>query len=179
MLPHLMSMNRARLLSLAAASAVLVGLAACGDGGTKPAASMLGEKDKEYVRTTLAGMKGEVRVALFSRDGGDCVYCDDAESLLADIAAAEPRVKVETLSLKKDAARAKDLGIDKVPGIAILGEKDYGIRYFGLPSGFEFIPFVETLRSVGNGDPELLPETVAALEALEKPVHLAVFVTQH
>jgi ABC-type glycerol-3-phosphate transport system substrate-binding protein len=170
----------ARLALAAPALAAMV--FACGGGsggGSRSAAPMLGEKDKQYVRETLAGMKDGVRLVLFSRDGGDCVYCADAESLLADIAAAEPRVRVETLSLTKDAARARELGIDKVPGIAILGARDYGLRYFGLPSGFEFIPFVETLRSVGNDDPELLPETVAALGRLEKPVHLAVFVTQH
>ncbi len=172
-----MHMRAERFAALAAAAALLLSVAACG-GGKKPSAAFLADKDKEYVRTTLAGMSGEVRLELFSQDGGECEFCPDAETLLRDIAAAEPRVKVATLSLKRDAARAKELGIDKVPGIAILGEKDYGIRYFGLPSGYEFIPFVETLRSVGNGDPELLPETVAALEKLTKPVHIAVFVTQ-
>jgi len=167
-----------RRLPLLAALVAAAALAACG-GGKKPQVQMLSDKDKAYVRKTLAGMQDGVRLVLFSRDGGDCTYCADAEGLLADIAAAEPRVAVETLSLRKDAARAKELGIDKVPGIAILGKKDYGLRYFGLPSGYEFIPFVETIRSVGNDDPELAPETVAALGKLEKPTHLAVFVTQH
>ncbi len=140
--------------------------------------AMLGEKDKAYVRKTLDGMKGEVRVVLFSRDGGACKYCGEAEGLLSDIAAAAPRVKVEVLSLKKDAARARELGIDKVPGIALLGKKDYNLRYFGLPSGYDFIPFVETIRAVGNDDPGVSPETAAQLAKLTKPVQLSVFVTQ-
>lgn len=167
----------ARARTAAALGAALL-LAACGRA-EPPAPAILRDKDTEYVRKTLAAMRGEVRVALFSRDGGECRYCDDAEGLLAGIAAAEPRVKVETLSLTKDAARARELGIDKVPGIAILGRRDYGLRYFGLPSGHDFIPFVETLRSAGNDDPELSRETVAALAALRKPVQLTVFVTQH
>ena len=114
---------------------------------------MLSEKDKAYVKKTLAGMKDEVRLVLFSRDGGECRYCGETEGLLTDIAAAEPRVKLEILSLKKDSARAKELGIDKVPGIALLGKKDYNLRYFGLPSGYDFIPFVETIRAVGDDDP--------------------------
>lgn len=168
---------------LAAFGAALL-LAACGKGdgpvsGNRGPVPMLQQKDKEYVRTTLDGIKDEVRLVLFSRDGGECKYCAEAEGLLADIAAAAPKVKVEVLSLAKDAARAKELGIDKVPGIALLGKKDYNLRYFGLPSGYDFIPFVETIRAVGNDDPGISRESAAALAKLTKPVQLTVFVTQH
>jgi alkyl hydroperoxide reductase subunit AhpF len=172
-------MNRRFDLKVAAAACavVLLCLPACGKKGGGPVA-MLSEKDKAYVRKTLDGMKDEVRLTLFSRDGGECRYCDEAEGLLADIAAAAPQVKVEVLSLKKDAARAKELGIDKVPGIALLGRKDYNLRYFGLPSGYDFIPFVETVRAVGDDNPGISRESAAQLAKLTKPVQLSVFVTQ-
>jgi hypothetical protein len=159
-------------------AAVVCLLAACAKEGPK-AVSMLSDKDKKYVASTLAGMKSDVRLVLFSRDGGECKYCDEAEGLLGDIAAAAPRVTVEVLSLKKDAARAQELGVDKVPGIALLGKKDYNLRYFGLPSGYDFTPFVETIRAVGNDDPGISGESVAMLAKLKKPVQLSVFVTQH
>jgi hypothetical protein len=157
--------------------AILLLLPACSKPQGGPVA-MLKEGDKKYVRTTLGGMKDDVRVVLFSRDGGECKYCNETEGLLADIAAAAPRVKIEVLSLKKDAARAKELGIDKVPGIALLGKKDYNLRYFGLPSGYDFTPFVETIRAVGDDNPGISPESVANLAKLTKPVQLSVFVTQ-
>ena len=152
-------------------------LPACGKkgGGAVP---MLSAKDKAYVRKTLDGMKGEVRLTLFSRDGGECKYCGETEGLLSDIASAAPQVKVEILSLKKDAARARELGIDKVPGIALVGKKDYNLRYFGLPSGYDFIPFVETVRAVGDDNPGVSQESAAMLAKLAKPVQLSVFVTQ-
>lgn len=174
-------MNPARLTELKLAAAtiavLLVCLPAC-DKKSGGAVSMLSEKDKAYVKKTLGGMKDEVRLVLFSRDGGECKYCGEAEGLLTDIAAAEPRVKVEVLSLKNDAARAKELGIDKVPGIALLGKKDYNLRYFGLPSGYDFIPFVETIRAVGDDASGVSPESAAQLAQLTKPVQLSVFVTQ-
>ena len=172
---------KAGALAIAVAGAALLP-AGCGkDGGTSGSAGpvpMLQQKDKEYVRKTLGGIRDEVRLVLFSRDGGECKYCGETEGLLADIAGAAPRVKVEVLSLKKDAARAKELGIDKVPGIALLGKKDYNLRYFGLPSGYDFTPFVETIRAVGNDDPGVSRETAAGLAKLTKPVQLSVFVTQ-
>ncbi len=157
----------------------LFALAACGKPQGGGAVPMLKDNDKQYVAKTLGGMKSDVRLVLFSRDGGECKYCAESEGLLADVAASAPRVKVEVLSLKKDAERAKQLGIDKVPGIAILGGKDYNLRYFGLPSGYDFIPFVETIRAVADNAPGLAAETVAKLAKLTKPVQLTVFVTQH
>ncbi len=162
---------------LVAATLSLAGLFACGKKTGGPV-SMLSEKDKSYVKRTIGGMKDEVRLVLFSRDGGECRYCGETEGLLTDIAAADPRVKVEILSLKKDAARAKELGIDKVPGIALLGKKDYNLRYFGLPSGYDFIPFVETIRAVGDDNPGVSGESATLLAKLTKPVQLTVFVTQ-
>ena len=160
------------------AGVLLCLLAACAKEGPQ-AVSMLSEKDRKYVAATLSGMRSDVRLVLFSRDGGECKYCDEAEGLLADVAASAPRVAVEVLSLKKDAARAQELGIDKVPGIALLGKKDYNLRYFGLPSGYDFIPFVETVLAVANDDPGVSAESVAMLAKLKKPVQLSVFVTQH
>ena len=174
-------MTRSAAVRVKKAAAILALVAAilpaCGKKAGGPV-SMLNEKDKAYVRKTLGGMKDEVRLVLFSRDGGECKYCGETEGLLTDIAAADPRVKVEILSLKKDAARAKELGIDKVPGIALLGKKDYNLRYFGLPSGYDFIPFVETIRAVGDDNPGISPESAAQLAKLTKPVQLSVFVTQ-
>lgn len=161
----------------AAFALLLLFLPACGKKGSGPV-SMLSEKDKAYVKKTLDGMKDEVRLVLFSRDGGDCKYCGETEGLLMDIAAAEPRVKLEVLSLTKDAARAKELGIDKVPGIALLGKKDYNLRYFGLPSGYDFIPFVETVRAVADDNPGISRESAEQLAKLAKPVQISVFVTQ-
>ena len=165
-------------MSLAAACALAL-LAACGKGGDGARGGMLQQKDKDYVRKTLDGMRDEVRLVLFSRDGGECKYCGDVENLISDIAATSPQVKVEILSLKKDAARAKELGIDKVPGLALLGKKDYNLRYFGLMSGYDFTPFVETIRAVGDDIPGISPESTVALAKLTKPVQLTVFVTQH
>jgi hypothetical protein len=164
--------------AFAVACAVAV-LAACGKSNGDSRVEMLKPKDKEFVRKTLDGMRDDVRLVLFSRDGGECKYCGEVESLIADIAAAAPRVTVEVLSLKKDAARAKELGIDKVPGLALIGKKDYNLRYFGLMSGYDFIPFVETIRAVGDDNPGVSRESVVALAKLTKPVQLSVFVTQH
>lgn len=150
---------------------------ACGQEKETAQGSLLRKKDREFVRTTLEGMKGTVRLVLFtSRE--ECEYCDLTESFLGDIASLVSGVTVEVLSLEDDSSRAGELGVDKAPGTAILGGKDHGIRYYGLPTGYEFNTFVETIRQVADDDSRLMPETTAALASLTTPVMITVFSTK-
>jgi alkyl hydroperoxide reductase subunit AhpF len=150
---------------------------ACGQEKETAQPSLLREKDREFVRTTLADMKGTARLVLFtSRE--DCDYCDITESFLEDIASLASGVTVEVLSLEDDGSRAGELGIDKAPGIALLGGRDHGIRYYGLPTGYEFNTFVETIGRAADDDSGLMPETAAALASLSKPVTITVFSTK-
>jgi glutaredoxin-like protein len=71
------------------------------------------------------------------------------------------------------------MGIDKIPALAVLGGsgKDYGIRFFGIPAGYEFASLLEALEMVAKGDSELAPATREKLKELRAPVNLQVFVT--
>lgn len=79
-----------------------------------------------------------------------CEYCDLARELLTELVALHPRLQVRTYDLLADATRAEALGVNKAPAIVVLGgveETDYGIRYYGLPSGYSG-PFVKALAQV-------------------------------
>ena len=159
-----------------AVAALSLLLLSCGQK-EETAGSLLKEKDVEFVRETLGEMEKDVRLVL-AVSARDCEFCSLTEGFLGDIAGLVPRVTLETFDLGKEPARAEALGIDKAPGIAVIGEQDFGIRYYGRPSGYEFIAFIGTIRHVANGDPGLLPETEEALAAVEKPVQLTVFSTK-
>ena len=159
-----------------AVTALFLFLPSCGQE-EESAGSLLREKDVEFVRETLGEMERDVRLVL-ATSGGDCEFCSITEGFLEDIAELASRVQVEIFDLEKEPARAEELGMDKAPGIAVIGEKDFGIRYYGLPTGYEFITFIGTIRHVANGDPGLLPETEDALAAVDRPVQLTVFSTK-
>jgi len=163
--------------SIAAALGVLLILSACAGEGEGPRESLLREKDREFIRQGVEGMEQDVRFVLFTREG-DCEYCDLTREFLEDVVSLSPRLSLEVLSLEEDGERAASLGVDKAPATAILGGEDYGIRYYGLPTGYEFVTFAETIRKVADGDPGLLDETVAALETLGHPVMITVFSTK-
>lgn len=159
------------------AALLLLALPACGEKTDTADGPLLKEKDRQFIAATMEGAEQEVRLVLFT-GGEECGHCDHTESFLGEIAAVSPLVAVETLSLEEDAARAAELGIDKAPGIAILGLKDYGLRYFGFPTGYEFTTFVETIRLAADGTPSVEPETVKELAALEEEVRITVFSTK-
>lgn len=67
--------------------------------------------------------------------------------------------------------------MDKIPAIAIIGEKDYGIRFYGIPAGYEFSSLLSAILMVSTGMVKLGEDTKKFLDKLSKPVHMQVFVT--
>jgi len=122
-------------------------------------------------------MQEPVRILVFSQEI-ECEFCKEARELAQEVASLMPdKVSVEVYDFVKDEARAKEYGVDKVPAIVVLGRKDYGIRFYGIPYGYEFNTFMETIINVSKGTTNLSEDTKAKLKALDKPVHIQVFVT--
>ena len=67
--------------------------------------------------------------------------------------------------------------MDKIPAIAVEGEKDYGVRFYGEPAGYEFATLIEAIKAVSAGESGLATKTKEALAGLKDPLHLQVFVT--
>jgi alkyl hydroperoxide reductase subunit AhpF len=128
----------------------------------------------------LSSLRNEAHLVLFQNDD-ECRECGRAERLLTELAALSPRLSFHTLSLGEDAERARELGIDKAPGLAILDgkRKSPGIRYYGVPLGFEFEAFLQAIVNTAHGSPGLQPETIAGLSRVKKPVTITVFVARH
>lgn len=88
---------------------------------------------------------------------------------------------VEVHDFVGDAQVATQYGIDKIPAIAVLRDGttplDYGIRLYGIPSGYEFSTFIEDIRMVSSGDPGLNAKTLEQLATLPGPIDIQVFVT--
>lgn len=142
--------------------------------------TLLNDKDRKAVREQLdQGLQRQVTMALFT-SAEHCELCDVTAELVEEIAGIHPLLRVARYDLAADAARAAELGVDKAPAIVVLGgeeDQDYGVRFYGIPSGYEFITLLEALRMVGSDSAELQPATRTFLSELTQPMHLQVFVT--
>ncbi len=99
-----------------------------------------------------------------------------AFAAVAGAAAVAVLARIRVL-LAVAAALARELGVDKVPGIVIRGLAKRPVRFFGFPAGNEFPGFIETLIDAARGVPDLRPETTKQLRKLKTGVRLQVMVT--
>jgi len=99
--------------------------------------------------------------------------------LLRDVAEQSERLEVVVHNLYIDEDEAKRYQVDRAPAIVVTDQEgtDYGIRFFGAPSGYEFATFLDAILMVGTGDSGLSAGTKARLAELKAPVDLKVFVT--
>ncbi|PYN08071.1 MAG: hypothetical protein DME06_16595 [Candidatus Rokuibacteriota bacterium] len=103
--------------------------------------------------------------------------CRQNEQLVREVAGLSDRISVEVLNPAIDRERAAAYGVDLVPAIAVEGARDYGIRFFGVPLGYEFTNLVDSIIVASTGEPALEEETKTALGGLARPVHIQVFST--
>jgi alkyl hydroperoxide reductase subunit AhpF len=129
------------------------------------------------LRTEFQKLKNPVRLAVFSQALAD-PDSEQVKKLVEELAALNPLLSAESYNFVLDKEKVEALKIARIPAIAVLGaDKDYGIRMYGVPSGYEFGTLVDAILDVSAGDSGLAEDTRAALRELRQPVHLQVFST--
>src|SRR5512136_987724 len=107
----------------------------------------------------------------------ECRFCSDTKQLVQELANLSDKIAVEVYDFVSDAEKAKEYGIDKIPALAIIGKKVYGVRIYGIPYGYELQTLVEAVINVSKGTTNLSEKTKAILADVKSPVHIQVFVT--
>lgn len=138
--------------------------------------ALLNKEIRKEVQAMLADVTNPVTLKVFSQNV-ECQYCHETRELIEEVASLSDKLSVEVYDFEKDKAVADSLGIDKIPAVAIVGAKDYGIRLYGIPAGYEFGSLIEDIRLVSEGDSKLSPETRAMVAKLTQPVRMQVFIT--
>ncbi|MBN1180384.1 MAG: thioredoxin family protein [Anaerolineae bacterium] len=137
---------------------------------------ILDDDVRAEVEKFLEQVEKPVKLVVFTQEF-ECDYCLETRSLVEEVAELSEHLTAEVYDFVADEAKAEELGIDKIPAIAIIGEQDYGVRFYGIPSGYEFSSFLHTIHLVSEGKSELSDAALAALAELTEPVHMQVFVT--
>ena len=138
--------------------------------------SFLDEQTQAQVRQQLEGLKGPVKLVVFTQEL-ECEYCRENTALARELADLSDQIEVEVHDFAADKETVQQYNVDKIPAIAVEGERDYGVRFYGVPFGYEFVSLLEAIQSVSAGDSELAPESREMLAGLKEPLHLQVFVT--
>ena len=138
--------------------------------------SILSDKDREAVKKEFEKLTDPVKVTVFSQELGS-ETCQQTERFVEEVVGLTDKATVEVLNLVLDRQKAEAYGVDRVPAVVVEGAKDYGIRFFGLPAGYEFTNLIDAMVVASTGKPALSQETQTALAVLASPVHIKVFTT--
>ena len=144
--------------------------------------TLISEKDAEHLRSEFeANLWSPVKLVMFTQTI-ECQFCAETRQIVEEVAALSDKIAVDVYDLVTDKPTAGLYGVDKIPAIAIVRmedgeETDYGIRFYGIPSGYEFTSIIEDILDVSSGDSGLQPKTKEAVAGIADAVHLQVFVT--
>ncbi len=146
--------------------------------------TILSAEVQEQIREALAQLAEPVKLVVFTQgEGGalECDFCAEMRQLIEEVAALSSQLTLEVRDFVRDAEVAEVYGVDKIPALVVMRggpqPKDYGIRFFGIPSGYEFATLIEDIRLVSRGRPDLTPQTLKSLSRLTTPVRIQVYVT--
>jgi glutaredoxin-like protein len=132
---------------------------------------------RTQVRAQLESLPKTVTLHMFTQEL-ECSFCRESRQLVEELAETVPdQVKMQVHNFTLDKAAVDTFKIDKIPAIAVVGEQDYGIRFYGIPGGYEFTSLLLAIKMVGTGDPGLSQSSKLRLGALTKPVRIKVYVT--
>ena len=137
---------------------------------------ILSEDIQNRLKGELEGLPGKVKLVVFTQEF-ECAHCRENTSLAQEVASLSDKLDIEVHDFVLDKEAVERYGVDKIPAIAVEGEKDYGVRFYGVPAGYEFSSFIEAIKAVSAGESGLAPKTKEALAGLKDPLHLQVFVT--
>lgn len=146
---------------------------------------MISEKDQQTIRDLFQEHLSEpVRIKYFSQKesplilpGHECEYCKETRELLQELSGLSDKLDLEVKDFVADREAAADANIERIPAFVLEGQSKGRVRFFGVPSGYEFSAVLQDIMDVSTGDTGLSEETLASLADLEEDLHIQVFTT--
>jgi len=138
--------------------------------------ALLRDEDAAEIRRRLSEMAAPVKMIHFTQEL-NLEYGRETREVLEELAGLSDKLSLEVYDFILDKEKVAEYGVDKVPATVIRNGKDYGIRYYGMPAGYEFSTVLDAILDVSKGESGLAAESKERLACLTRPVHLEVFVT--
>jgi alkyl hydroperoxide reductase subunit AhpF len=136
----------------------------------------LSARDEQAVKHEFERLAGPVKLTVFASELGAETNAQTV-ALVKEVAALSDQISVSVLNPHIEREQAERYGIDTAPAVVVEGARDYGIRFLGIPAGYEFSNLIDSIVAVSSGEPGLSAETKTALEGLTQDVTIKVFTT--
>lgn len=137
---------------------------------------VIDDESRKGLRKILKNLVNPVKLLYLTQEYA-CPSCVQQKQLLEELTSMSEKLELQVYDFVSDNNIAKSYGIERVPATVVVGEHDYGIRFYGLTAGYEFTSLLESILMVSTGLSGLDPQLERLVKSIEEDVHLKVFVT--
>ena len=137
---------------------------------------VIDDKTKKELKTILDALLNPVKLIFFSQKKG-CSTCKQQLSLLKELSALSDKLDLTMYDMVLHGDEALKYKIDKTPATIVMDDSDFGIRFFGMTTGYEFTSLLEAIVMISLNRSGLEPEIEALVRTIKEPVHLQVMTT--
>jgi glutaredoxin-like protein len=138
-------------------------------------AEMLDSNTMKKVQEILSKMNNPVKLVVFKSESHPPGVA--LAQLASELANANPLLSAEIHDFDSERKLAEEYGVSQPSTLCVIGKEKRYIHVLGLPSGHEFLPFLQTLLEVSKGSAEIPRDIEAKIKAIDFPVTMKVFIT--
>jgi glutaredoxin-like protein len=136
---------------------------------------MFNDSVRAQTKEVLGEMCDPVGLTYFSQEI-ECDPCGTATQFLEELAGLDERIVLTKKDFLKDRELAEKMDIHHIPAFALSAPGGrFPLRYYGIPSGYEFGAFLRALVLYSTGTVVEKIDT-ARLEGIDKEINIKVFV---
>lgn len=139
---------------------------------------LLSDSDTQVLKQHLSAIDTPVSLLLFTQTIGGSEGGPIAKQVLDEVASLNDHISVVEKNFVLDTDDRASYAVEREPAIVVLRNgEDTRMRFLGAPTGYEFVPLIESILLAGTGKVELEPSTVKMLDAVTTPTEIKVFST--
>ena len=152
--------------------------------------ALLSAKDAETIKRRFeSDLVNPVEILLFTQKPSklvvpgrqECLYCKETQELLEELVSLNSLLTLKVFDETDEIShRLYRVGMNEWPVIILHAPGDtekLGVRFYGIPSGYEFGTLLEGLVDISKSTSRLSTASKDLAARIDKPIHLKVFVT--
>ncbi len=109
--------------------------------------------------------------------GRECATCPQTQQILEELTSLSPMLELEMVDFYSQGQAAREIGVERIPAIVVTRGEDASVKYYGMPSGYEFVTIIESAIELSKPRTSLSTDTRKKLQLVDQDVHIQVFVT--
>ena len=138
---------------------------------------LINGENSKYLKEHFSSFDNSVNILYFNSESTNIDFCLSAKTILYEINELSPNINLQLFNFEKDKDVVQNYNIMAPPAIVIQSDTDIGLRYYGIPSGYEFSTLINSITMVGRGNIEISKVLRERSSLLKEKVEILVFVT--